>query len=962
MARSAQTTISDQDTIANIVLSRPPRENDGEATHGRYHWQTQVAVRRVFELLLAHLDAEIRVPAANGWVLVCEWHEDFCVLHAGEAELCAVKHRETTRSRWSDKDLLEKGGLLHLFRNWWYLDRSCRASLYTNSDLLGHKAQRIKLAAEILHRHKGQTLSEHEEKLIREVVEAMGRIALKAHLGRGAFTLPQELASTAQGEPPSFSLRRHLRSFLEVLTLITDLPERNITNALLDSDTIRPCLEHLGIPKMLTEDAWDTVENLVLQGMRGERDVRRLEHGALGFQILLDPAGRNSPEVSWATRVVDPRQVMEALRKRARGAPTGRHGIARTIGPPGLSFIDNTSHGWSHLPWDGGPILITGGAGIGKTSTARRFAELARNDFPHGQLLVDARGFGPSPPMSTEEIVEILLGQLGERRRTGDEMLEERCMRFTDIIEEGRYLVVLDNVSETETVRPLLPAKCASAVIITSRRPLSDFMISHQATRVHMGPLPPDRAHELLRRLVGEGRLATDPVATNQLLAVCGGIPLAITILAAHLNQLPDHPLSRFMSELDDPDDRLDLFELGEERSSIRTVFSWTFHALEPELREVFVLFGACPAPDLDPEAAGALLQISRPRTALRRLQQFNLVTERSDGRFQMHDLLRDYAVSLSNASDELQQKIDRANARIAQYYARLASSRSEAPPHHDQYIWVHQNIDALLSIIAYCSQNEAVDDLWAIVDAITEYLWHEGRLGDCTNTLESALSALGPDTPPERRSYYLRQQSVTMRRRGLHDESIRYAQESLSALGPTASNVDAADSHYELAVACSYAGSHEKAVTHYQHALQGFHGHQDEIRTGDALNGLGWSISESGDPTTGLAYCQQAWDIHRSSKDRNREAADLDSIAYIRHQLGEHEASLENYRACLRIYTSIHHRSNEARTLDSMGDLYKDMGDVEEARSSWEQALALFEAISSPSEEKIRTKMNGLA
>ncbi|MEU0237355.1 tetratricopeptide repeat protein [Nocardiopsis sp. NPDC006198] len=938
--------------------SRPPREHDGEATHDRFHWQTLVATRRVFELLLAHLTIPGTTRTDDEWTFICEWHEDFCVIHQGQVHLCSVKHRDPTGRRWGEKELIKKGGLLHLFGNWWHLDRTCRTYLYTNSDLLGREARRLKKATELLKPDRRLPLSSEDEKLISQVLETMGRVAVREHYGRGDFALPEELLPSAPTRSPTPLLSRHLRAFLRSLTLVTDLPERQLTHGMLPSDRIRPCLEHLGLATMLTEDAWETVKNMVDRRMRTVGDIGCLDSGTPGFQLLRDPDWRSRPEFQSARRTLSPGQVIDALHKQARKALTGRLRSPQTIAAPRGPFIDNASRTWEHIPWEEGPVLITGGAGMGKTTLAHHYANSSRHSFPHGQVLVDTRGFGPSSPMSTEEIVENLLSQIGEDSRANKATVEDRCLRFRDIIEAHRFMVVLDNVSDAESILPLLPRKQTSAVVVTSRRPLGTLMSHYQAVSIRLEPLPPAEAHELLRALLGEDRVAAELEAANQLLSLCGGVPLAISILAARLNQCPERPLFRFASELADADDRLDLLDLGDARSNMRVVLSWTYTALTPELRDAFILIGACPSPYLDADDTAALLGHSRARKVLYQLQQFGLMTESTDGSFQMHDLLRDYATSLSRESEQAQLLSTQGNERLMRYYADPSTLKADTYTREDPELWIRHHTNALLAAVTYSASIGLIEEACAIADFLTEHLWMQGRWVDCTSALQLVIDALPSSTPVAKASHFLGLMAITLRRMGLYQKALEYAERSLVTLGSESETWAAAESHYTLAVVYSYDEQHELAIPAYQKALRGFREHKDTSSVGDTLNGLGWSISENGDPEGGLPYCLQALEIHRTLRKINSEAADLDSIAVIQHQLGDHESALEHYRLCLSIYRDINHRSNEARTLESMGDVLSDANRPHAAEESWENACLILSDFDEEGAKTIRKKI----
>ncbi|WP_083939669.1 tetratricopeptide repeat protein [Nocardiopsis chromatogenes] len=621
-------------------------------------------------------------------------------------------------------------------------------------------------------------------------------------------------------------------------------------------------------------------------------------------------------------------------------------------------FVSSAQHAPLTQRTHHGIALITGGPGVGKTCLAIRCAHAWAKYFPDGRLIVDMHGFSPGNPVSTDNVTMALLEQLGEARTTAGESREGRRMRFLRAAEARRLIIVLDNAPDGESVLPLVPRSGNQVTIITSRRPLGGLMAVQMPRRkvvhIRLKPLSDSEARELFAAHLGEERMASSPEATEILLRVCGGIPLAITILAAHLRLYPDDPLSSFTSGLSEAEGRLDLLDLDEPRSSMRTVFSWTYERLDPALQEAFVLFGAAPVRRLDVRAAEALFSTTAADRRLRRLRDLHLVHKDADGRFRMHDLLRDYAVSLHRAG-HFGRAGEQGNERLIRYFAERS-----APTASESERWTDPDFDALVTAATYAADHEQVSEACIIAEAITEPLWRQGRSAECADMLRHIIDALSPSTPAVRTAHFLRQLAISLRRTGRFEESAEFAERSLTVLGPDPDLRSSTESHYVHAVALSYGGRHGDAVPAYRRALEGFRQTDDQSSLGDALNGLGWSLAELGAPSAGLPYCLQALDIHRRLNDENNEAADLDSIACIHGRLGDHSAALAYFGQCLDIYRRIRHRPNEARTLDGMGDASSAGGDPEAARTSWLDAAAIMDEIDRDAANEIRNKADG--
>ncbi|MFC4564133.1 ATP-binding protein [Nocardiopsis mangrovi] len=945
-------------TAPQILTTTFPREDSGRSTLDRYYWQAWATTYRSFELLGAYLKNPQKDTPTQEWSLICEWHEDFVTIQGDQVDIYSVKHRDITGEKWHFKDFLTKGGILHLFATWLLLERTCHCVVYTNSEMLGQSVKQLRQATEFFGTKPASNVS--QEKSAMKVVTDIAKLTLEEHRNRGDFRLPDDLLIRIEADGALTILEDIIRDFLSSLRLVTDLPERRSTHVMTPSSPVRVCLDALGLPCLLTETAWATVESMVRQRMRGVRNIAWLSGSHEGYRVLRSPDWLSSSEFEQLARTLTPRQMIEALRRcdktgieviRPKIPNSSRNRLPANESP----YVKSEQHPHIDLERLHNNVLITGSPGVGKTCLAIEYAYAGTKAFPDGQLMVDMQGFAPGNPMSTDDAVTRLLDQLGENQDTSGETKEARRFRYLDIVESGRFVIVLDNVPDSDSVLPLIPRGEGTATIITSRRPLSTLLRRRGVTHIQLNPLSEAEARELLTAHLGANRLAAFPDATDALLRVCDGMPLAITILAAQIRRSPDDPLSSFVSDLADAEGRLDLLDLDEPYSSVRTVFSWTYEKLTPELQEAFVLFGAAPVRYLESSAAGALLGTDTAGRRLRRLHDAHLLRKRADGRFQMHDLFRDFATSICNHTENLRCASDKGNERLIRHYAKLAREASGTRR------WSGPDVDTLLETVTHATTRGQVDEARDIADALTEHLWWQGRSIDCADMLKRVVHARPPSPNPGIQAHLLRQLAITLRRIGFHEASAEYAEQALAVLVPEPDLRSAIESHYVLAVTHSYANRHELAVPAYRKALQGFRKIGDRSSVGDALNGLGWSLAEIGDTSTGLRYCHQAREIHRAHQDENNEAADLDSIACIHHRIGNHPTAIEYFELCLDTYRRIGHRPNEARTLASMGDTCMAAGDADGARASWVDAIAILDEIEPASADRIRKKMTGL-
>jgi DNA-binding winged helix-turn-helix (wHTH) protein len=242
------------------------------------------------------------------------------------------------------------------------------------------------------------------------------------------------------------------------------------------------------------------------------QDVRA---AALAFGAAALAIGRPDEALAHlqADRRTGPRlRDRPARRGRAtRGSPSALRGVL-PLAPAGfigrsyeLAELDALLAGEEH---DTAVVIsaVSGTAGVGKTALAVHWAHLARDRFPDGQLYINLRGYDPDQPVHPADALAQFLTSLGIRGPDVPLDLDERAARYRTATAGRRMLIVLDNASSVEQVRPLLPGNPSCAVVVTSRDSLAGLVAINGARRVDLDLLPTADAIALLRRLIARRR------------------------------------------------------------------------------------------------------------------------------------------------------------------------------------------------------------------------------------------------------------------------------------------------------------------------------------------------------------------------------------------------------------------------------------------------------------------------
>ncbi|ANZ37623.1 hypothetical protein BBK82_17765 [Lentzea guizhouensis] len=329
---------------------------------------------------------------------------------------------------------------------------------------------------------------------------------------------------------------------------------------------------------------------------------------------------------------------------------------------------------------------ITGTAGVGKTTLAVHWARGVADRSPDGQLHVNLRGFDPHrEPVAATDALSRFLEALGVASERVPADLEARAALYRSLVAGRRVLVLLDNARDADQVRPLLPGSAPARVLVTSRNRLTGLVVHEDAHELALDVLTPDEAHALLVSRLDAGRVED----ADELIKWCGGLPLALAIVAARAAQAPKLPLSALVAELADERTRLDSLDTGDAATSVRTVFQWSYQQLSPAAARLFRLLGVHPGPDVTVPAAASLagLPVDGTRECLRELVRASLLVEHSAGRFSCHDLLRVYAADLAEAEESVESRAAALERTLDHYLHTMIGIDSD----HNEGSYVHE-------------------------------------------------------------------------------------------------------------------------------------------------------------------------------------------------------------------------------------------------------------------------------
>ena len=632
-----------------------------------------------------------------------------------------------------------------------------------------------------------------------------------------------------------------------------------------------------------------------------------------------DPAGLSDPNGSegsngsshttrsWmsgtARDVVQARDVIggvNILRAGRRGLPVPRQLPGDVHGFVGraqeLERLDHLLAGGGVQPNAVGITVISGTAGVGKTTLALNWAHRVRDRFPDGQLYVDLRGYAVGTPESAADVLDRFLRALDIANGAIPTEIEEKAALYRSLLADRRVLIILDNASTESQVRPLLPGTTSCLVIVTSRNGLLGLVGRHGAAHLTLDVFSEAEAVDLLRNKTVDFRTSDDGAELAELAATCARLPLALRIAAQRAASRPRVPLREMISALRDGSVLWNALSTeagdedgGEDGEAVHSVFAWSYRALPPKAARLFRMVGLHPGPDCSVGAAAALadLTTTEAQTAIDILLEahlIELVESSAPGRFRLHDLLQAYALDRAR-NEESEPDRKAAITRVLTWYLHAADA---AGKHMERYCFRPTPIDP-------ANLKTAIPEFAGFSDASRWYELEWTNLAAATRTAaELRLDRFAWQLASEFRFFYLHADRLDA---GMATEYI--ALEAARRLG-------------------------------------------DRYAEAEVLDGLGLLYHLSGSLQEAATCLQAALAIHRNIDDRAGEAISLANYALIftaRRQL--HDAEDLTTQAAI-IKQELGDRKGAASALGNLADIFYHLGRFTEANDLVCQALAM--------------------
>jgi tetratricopeptide (TPR) repeat protein len=651
-------------------------------------------------------------------------------------------------------------------------------------------------------------------------------------------------------------------------------------------------------------------------------------------------------------------------------------------------------------------VVLYGAPGSGRTELAVRATHQLRDQF-RGACVVDLRGGGTlESPLSTRDALLHLLNRLGAPReqllfREGSSP-EQQVRRLAELYHQHLtglpVTVVLDDATDPEQVRTLVPERSDSLVLVTA------------TSRMELGPEVPAWVHQLpvealdeagaeeLLRAVGGAGQDTGPGqdtgsgpydvrSADRVRELCGGLPLALRIAGSSLGSRTAHQLAT------------DLDAYGPVEPVERALWL-RYTDQNDQARRLLRRLALAGRASLGAGAAAALLAADEKEAGrlLVALSRAGLVEHVRGSRYRLHEVVRTF---VHGRLREEESPADRtaAQERLIRNYGELADSvirlvDGNTSTRADQFrsaAGAHgfSSLDAALRwlddessfITATLRQAEGVDQQ-AVLDllgALCDYCLLRGdlyRLGEISELTQAVDQGLLGRSVQWRTGIAARQLGELDKARttltsvvGLYQDAQHDAGASraLCSLGITLhhqGNLTEASARLREALALqaspSLAGDRGWTL-HALAAVERDRGHPAEAfallatamtlhRESESVHGEAWAHFQlgqlclrTGDVARAEGELRAALELYGRTRDGRGEAWATTQLARARLEEGDAGPAADQLREALARHRDNEDARGEAWTLYYLGQALEECGDRDQAVRELERARTMF-------------------
>ncbi|GAB2889320.1 tetratricopeptide repeat protein [Streptomyces mayteni] len=612
----------------------------------------------------------------------------------------------------------------------------------------------------------------------------------------------------------------------------------------------------------------------------------------------------------------------------------------------------------------GSTVAVTGLAGMGKTELLLQAAHraLQKGWFSGGVLFADLHGYDEERRVPVKRALATFLRALGIPAEHIPRGTEARATLYRSVLGTlaaagRRVLVVLDDVPATDKIRHLLPSDGSTATLVSSQHSLADL----EALALPLREMPTGEGRELLGNAIrtalpSDERTAVEADEADRLVALCGGLPLGLRIVASLLVDVPSRPLAHLRRDLEDAHSRLSV--LSREDRAVTAAFELTYRSLTEDQAKLFRLVSLHPGPTFSTAAAAQLYgeSVKETEQLLLALDRRHLVEPQAPyGRWRQHSLVRLYSREQLMAGDDswgeglmrlfayFHEMATLACEKLFDPMAPQAAGESLFADRTQAFQWLEAERHALFAAVFWT--HKAEDDLICVALAVplSAFLTQSRYLeeAECVLTLGIASSRTCED---EYREAALQSSlGVVLRDMRKLNKSVRAHRRSIKICRRLKNRQALGSALNNLGLSLHDQREFEEAVAAHTEAAQLLNCAGDQIGLARALSNTGETLLELGRLEEAERALRKATKISQKLDDPRGYSQALGSLAKAMRIAGKADQAVELHRRALDTPDGLHLPHDRAIELTNFASALILVGEFEAALSAQQDALDVF-------------------
>jgi tetratricopeptide (TPR) repeat protein len=164
---------------------------------------------------------------------------------------------------------------------------------------------------------------------------------------------------------------------------------------------------------------------------------------------------------------------------------------------------------------------------------------------------------------------------------------------------------------------------------------------------------------------------------------------------------------------------------------------------------------------------------------------------------------------------------------------------------------------------------------------------------------------------------------------------------------------------HLDLCVITARSGAPRDAVRHAEDAYQLSLSADNPCGQATAANNMAWLYGMLGDHSAAMTYGREAMTIFEELGDLGNLAEAWTSLGDVYFNMGRPDAAHDCYQQAFGVFRQIGDRCGEARAYASLGDAHQQAGNHAAARRAWQRAAAILDDLGHDGAANVRLRLN---